>query len=59
MDILGNKKQINQPPRPGNEIVKNGIIYCPGHPSFKSRGKSDVKKVSTSTVGRIWRLIKN
>jgi hypothetical protein len=29
---------INQPPRPGNEVCKNQIINCPGHPSLKRRG---------------------
>jgi hypothetical protein len=29
------KKGINQPPRPGNELCKDQIINCPGHPSFK------------------------
>ncbi|HEY5469083.1 MAG TPA: hypothetical protein VIK07_01030 [Bacteroidales bacterium] len=32
------KKGINQPPRPGNEIVINERITLPGHPSFKRRG---------------------
>jgi len=34
----GNKKGINQPPRPGNESCKIQIINRPGHPSFKRRG---------------------
>jgi hypothetical protein len=39
------KKGINQPPRPGNELCKNQIINCPGHPSFKRRGNvSDMNK---------------
>ncbi|HEY5470712.1 MAG TPA: hypothetical protein VIK07_09330, partial [Bacteroidales bacterium] len=33
------KKAINQPPRPGNELVTNERITCPGHPSFKKEGK--------------------
>jgi hypothetical protein len=32
------KKQINQPPCPGDKSSKNQIINGPGHPSFKRRG---------------------
>ena len=36
----GNKKGINQPPRPGNLHCKIQIINCPGHPSLNCRDGS-------------------
>jgi hypothetical protein len=46
-----NKKQANQPPRPGGEICQIKMIYSPDHPSLKRRGKlswSNFQKTSVN-----------